>query len=105
MQGTFCVDFCMFYCLYCFCVVYIENNEPFPLSFTNLNSSFPRGKKIRKCHGVFTKIVMESLGIRGNFFQNPEHPVLKWLCWQMCKIIFGKSINAENCCKYSAWRG
>ena len=27
-----------------------------------------------------------------------------WLHWQMYERIFGQSINAKNCCKYSVWK-
>ena len=51
--------------LFCFCVVYIEKKYFInPLYFTLLISiqGF-LGEKLRKCHGIFTKIVMENLGI------------------------------------------
>ena len=74
------VLFDIFYWLCYFCTVYTENKylfDPlyFPQRFTYPNSRFPMGEKIRQCHGIFTKIVIWSLGMsRDFFFKSPEHP-------------------------------
>ena len=58
----FVLLFHIFYCLYCFSIVYIESKyfvNPLYFPYTNLNSRFCRGKlrKCRywKCHGIFSQ--------------------------------------------------
>ena len=47
----------------------------FSQRFTNPNSRFHREGKSRKCHEIFTKIVMGNLGMSWDFFfKSPEHP-------------------------------
>ena len=66
----------IFYWLNCFCIVHIEKKQVllyFPWSFTNLNSRFPRGEKL-KYHGIFLKTVMGTWEYQGIFFRWGTHP-------------------------------
>ena len=75
----FILLFDIFYWFYWVCIVYLEQKyfiDPlyFPELFINPNSTFPKGEKLRKCHSIFTKIVMGNLGMSGDSFQKSLAP-------------------------------
>ena len=75
----FILLFNIFYWLYCFCIVYIKiKYYLIPCISLIQIQGFPgEGGEFFKCHEIFTKIVMENLGMSGDFvFKSPEHPGL-----------------------------